>query len=76
MTNSNKSVFSINFGLKSVSNRFLSKKNDNPPRFPLDIYQWRYWINFYSFTFKCLCCRIGINMKNFIQEIKLSAELL
>ena len=37
MISSHKSDFSINFGLKPVSNRFLSNKNENSPKFPLGI---------------------------------------
>ena len=37
MINSNKSDFMINFGLKPVSNRFLSNKDEKAPRFPLGI---------------------------------------
>jgi len=37
MISLNKSDLSINFGLKPVSNRFLSNKNEKAPRFPLGI---------------------------------------
>ena len=37
MISSNKSDFTINFGLKPVSNRFLSNTNEKAPRFPLGI---------------------------------------
>jgi hypothetical protein len=37
MISSNKSDFTINFGLKPVSNRFLSNKNEKAPRFPLGL---------------------------------------
>ena len=37
MISSNKSDLTINFGLKPVSNRFLSNTNEKAPRFPLGI---------------------------------------
>ena len=37
MISSNKSDFTFNFGLKPVSNRFLSNTNEKAPRFPLGI---------------------------------------
>ena len=37
MISSNKSDFTINFGLQPVSNRFLSNTNEKVPRFPLGL---------------------------------------